>query len=437
MKKAYEELASVSLVIGNLIGPGIFLIPISLAQFGFVSMFGFIFASAGALLIASVLTHLNKYIPKTGGPYLYVKEALGEPMGFNVACSYFIAWCIGNATMILALPKMIAPLFPIFDESSKDFSLFFTLSFQLLVTWMFITSNLLGIKVVKWVQIITTILKVIPLIIIICFGFGFIHHYHFTEFNISSKSNFEAITTSSTLALWLFVGLESAIIPSNESSDHKLITRATYTGTIITAIILGLSYFILFSLIEPSQIKSMTFPFANAGAILLGYTGTVLISFCAFIATIGAINGCLLIQVKDSYGAAKDNLMPAFFAITNRHDAPVYGLLLTGAIISMILILSIHKTFVDAFNFVVLLSTVAFVIPYFLSAISDLLLTKKRESHKKILRYKIALLAAAYSFWVIIGAGKDAVFWGLLFFMSFFFFYAVFMIVRKDKQSIA
>jgi len=433
MKKFYEEVASISLVMGNLIGSGIFIIPIALAQFGFISLVGFLFATAGALLIAATLTHLNKYIPKTGGPYLYAKEALGDAMGFNVACSYFIAWCIGNATMILALPKMIAPIFPIFDETSKSFSLFYTLFFQLGITWLFILSNLLGIKVVKWVQIITTLLKIIPLFIIIAFGFGYIHPAHITEFNISTQSNFSAITSASTLALWLFIGLESAIIPSDESMDHKMITRATYTGTIITAVILGLSYLVLFSVIEPSQVKSMAFPFANAGEILLGHMGMLLMCFCAFIATAGAINGSLLIQVKDSYGAARDHLMPKFFGVENKYGAPQYGLLLTGIIISFILIMSIQKPFVDAFNFIVLLSTVAFVIPYFLSAISDLILTKQRSGRKKFLRYKIAILAAIFSFWAIIGAGKDAVFLGLLFFMAFFLFYAVYHVFRKNN----
>ena len=420
MKKHFEELASVSLVIGNLIGSGIFLIPIALAQFGFISMIGFLLSTLGALLIASTLTHLNKYIPETGGPYLYVKEALGESMGFNVACSYFIAWCIGNATMVLALPKMIAPLFPIFDESAKNFSVLYTFLFQLAITWLFIISNILGIKVVKKVQIITTLLKILPLLILIGFGFATMNFYHMPEFNISDKSNLQAITSSATLALWLFIGLESAIIPSDETMDHKIITRATYVGTIITAIILGLSYWVLFSLIEPSQMKTMTFPFANAGSLLLGHTGMLLMCFCAFIATAGAINGSLLIQVKDSYGAARDNLMPKFFATTNRYDAPVYGLLLTGFIISAILILSAHHLFVDTFNFIVLLSTVAFVIPYFLSAVSDLLLTNKRGSKKRYYRNTIALLASIYSFWAIIGAGKRGRFLRPLIFYELF-----------------
>jgi APA family basic amino acid/polyamine antiporter len=115
MKKLFDEAASISLVMGNIIGSGIFFIPIALAKFGYTSLIGFLIATFGALSIAAVLTHLNKYIRKTGGPYLYVKEALGEAMGFNVACSYFIAWCIGNATMILALPKFIAFFIPTFD----------------------------------------------------------------------------------------------------------------------------------------------------------------------------------------------------------------------------------------------------------------------------------------------------------------------------------
>jgi APA family basic amino acid/polyamine antiporter len=426
MKKLFDEAASISLVMGNIIGSGIFFIPIALAKFGYTSLIGFLIATFGALSIAAVLTHLNKYIRKTGGPYLYVKEALGEAMGFNVACSYFIAWCIGNATMILALPKFIAFFIPAFDESSLSFSSVYTVCFQLVITWLFIISNILGMRVVTWVQIFTTILKIIPLLLLIIFGLGKVDFHQITLQSHGDLFNFGAISSSITLAIWLFVGLESAIIPSDETKDHKMITRATYIGTIITAIILGFSYLILFALLDPDKVKDMAFPFGNAGEMILGHIGIGLMSLCAFVATVGAINGSILIQVKDSYGAAKDKIMPKFFGITNKYDAPVYGLILTGIIISVILVLNMHKTFVDAFNFVVLLSTIAFVIPYFLSAVSDIVLTQRRKERGKWMYYKIAVLAAIFSFWAIAGAGKDAVFYGLLFFMSFFGIYAVY-----------
>ena len=166
VKKKIGLWICIALVIGNMIGSGIFLLPSSLAVYGGVSMLGWLATTVGALMTALVFVRLSRKFPKQGGPYRYAYDQFGSFAGFCVAWSYWVSiWC-GNAAIAVAAVTYLGFFWPELQQSPL-LSVMVTLSFVWLITLL----NLKGVRQAGIFQLITTILKFIPLAIIalICF----------------------------------------------------------------------------------------------------------------------------------------------------------------------------------------------------------------------------------------------------------------------------
>ena len=150
---------STSLVLGNMIGSGIFLLPATLALYGGISIFGWIISSVGALILAKVFASLSVLVPRSGGPYIYSRAGLGELAGFLVAWGYWISiWCT-NAAITVAMLGYLAVFFPILESNSMV-----AISVGLAIIWTLTHINRRGITNAGYVQLVTTILKLIPLL---------------------------------------------------------------------------------------------------------------------------------------------------------------------------------------------------------------------------------------------------------------------------------
>ena len=91
-----------ALVVGNMIGSGVFLLPASLGPFGAVSLLGWVFTLTGAVLLALTFARLGRRIPRAGGPYAYTRAGLGDFPAFLVAWGYWISICASNAAIAVA-----------------------------------------------------------------------------------------------------------------------------------------------------------------------------------------------------------------------------------------------------------------------------------------------------------------------------------------------
>ena len=115
MKKQNQKiglLAAISLIVGNMIGAGIFVLPASLAKFGGISIIGWIFTAIGALILAKIFSNFSKLISsKSGGPYLYSKVVFGDFIGFLVAWGYWISCWINNAAIAVAIVSALSFFF--------------------------------------------------------------------------------------------------------------------------------------------------------------------------------------------------------------------------------------------------------------------------------------------------------------------------------------
>lgn len=411
-----------SLVIGNMIAAGVFLLPASLASFGGIGLLGWVGSSLGAIALAILFSHLSKLIPNAvGGPYAFTRTGLGDFAAFLVAWGYWISIWSTNAAIAVTFVSYSTVFFPVLATNS-----FLSVATGLSAVWILTWINTLGIKEAGLVQTVTTILKLIPLLLVSFVGLFYIHIENFSPFNISGTSNFAAITATTTLTLFAFLGLESATIPSgNIHEPEKTIPRATMIGTIITILVYVLGSAVVMGMIPAHELRVSNAPFSDAAALIWGDGARDWVAAGAIASTLGALNGWILLQGQMPMAAARDNLFPVIFKYENKKGTPAVGFVVGSILISALMTMNFTKGLTETFTFMVLLTTVAVAVPYLFSAAAYgvILLQNKfwrRDSMSKII---LAVVTFVFSLWAIIGSGEVTVYWGFIAILSGIPFY--------------
>lgn len=399
-RKALSLPILVSLVIGNMIGTGIYLLPASLAEYGTISLGAWIYTSIGALFLALTFARLNKRFPKTGGPYVYCKEAYGRLAGFIVAYTYWTSNMVSIAGISVASVGYLGFITPLLNANSPQYSTHMVLLVELLTVWLFTIINLVGIHTAGVVQLFLTVIKILPLIVISLFGITHIHLSNLSQFTTGQASTLTAMTSAAALTFWAFIGVESATVPAENTQGSSDISKATIFGAIATGLVYISSSFVLMGMMPLEQLRTSQFPFAEAGTMLFGQHAAIIITLCAFISGLGALNVCTLLQGQIVFAAARDHLFPRIFAKLSKHDVPVAGQLLSASIVSVFLCFTLEPTLLKQFNIIILLAGVLTLLTYFLTTLSEIKFIFK--SGQSIVKHSIVpVLAAIYSIWMI------------------------------------
>ncbi len=405
------------LVMGNMIGSGVFSLPASLAHYGSISLLGWGFTAGGSLLIALIFSKLSQKVPNVGGPYAYCKEGLGDFMGFQVAWNYWISMWVGSAATVVMVVGYLGVFFPTLQGSS-----YIGFSCGLGIIWGLTILNMLSLKVSGTFQIVTTILKILPLVAIVVWGIPHIDSSHFQAFNVTSMPNHSAFMATATLTMWTFIGLESATIPSdNVMNAKRIVPLATVLGTLIVGVIYMVTETTMIGLIPNDVLQNTPAPFAVAAERLFGHWGALAIALGAIIAALGSLNGFIFIQSQIPMAAARDKLFPSFFGKTSKQGTPVRTLFMTGCIMSIVLWMNYDKSLVEQFTFLITLATLAALTTYLFSIVSEIMISLKERKAVKISFGAVCLSLGAlfYTLWAIVGAGQEVFFYGaILFFAS-------------------
>lgn len=422
-----------SLVVGNMIGAGVFLMPSTLANFGGISLLGWLFSSIGAILLARVFAHLSKMIPNAeGGPYAYSRAGLGDFAGFLVAWGYMVSvWCT-NAAITISFVGALSTFIPAIKSNALT-----EVSTGLATIWLLTWINSRGVMVSGRVQLLTTILKIIPLLLVGLGGIFFFKLNHFTPFNTSGTSTWAAITATTTLTFYAYLGMECATIPAGSvTAPEKTIPNATMLGTLIAMMVYILSTISVMSLLSMDQLKNTITPFADAAKIIWGNGAEYWVSAGVAIAAFGALNGFILIQGQLPYAIAKDHLFPKAFKQLNKKQVPANGLIFSSVFVSLFLSMNYTKSMVTQFKFLILLSTLTVLIPYLFSTATYLLFRLKEKSTNRFIKTAAIFLSGLtfiFLMWMIIGSGEPTVYWGFLMSMSSIPIY-VFAIWKRDNR---
>ena len=403
-----------ALVVGNMIGSGVFLLPASLAAFGGISLVGWVVTAAGAMTLALVFARLGRAHPRTGGPYAYSRKAFGDFVGFQTAWGYWIAVWAGNAAIAVAF---VGYLGYFWESLTTNRAL--AAAVALAAIWLLTAVNALGVRQGGLVQAATTVLKLVPLVAIGVVGVFVIDTGNFGGFNTSGDSNYGALSAVAALTLWAFIGLESATVPAEDVVDpERTIPRSTILGTAIAAVVYILGTAAVMGAIPSSALAESTAPFADAADEIFGSWAGGWVAAGAAISAFGALNGWILLQGQVPMAAARDRLFPRLFGRTTATNTPVVGLIVSSVLVTGLMLMNYTESLVDQFTFVILLATLTTLVPYAYSAGAQLLFLatdRERFSGRRLaVDVVIAGLAFGYSLWMIAGSGYEVVFKGFM-----------------------
>lgn len=401
----------IALVIGGVIGGGIFSLPSQLAQGAgaFAIILGFLISGIGIFSLAFVFQILSKRKPElTNGIYRYSREGFGEYMGFNAAWIYWLSSTFGNVAYATLVFGSLSYFFNIFNPSGNNLASIIAAS---ILIWAITFLILRGVRQAIILNTIVTISKIIPIILFIILG---ILAFHMKNFNFqfygdsSLGSIFKQVKNTMIATLWAFGGIEAAVVLSGRAKRVKDVGYATVIGLVGIISIYILITFISLGVMKRPEIAKLHDPsMAYILQYAVGKWGAVVINIGLIISVLGALLGWSVIVAEMPYSTAKDNVMPKFLTKENKNGAPINSLILTTAITELWLIFS----YVSSSGYEVLysLASTASLVAYFLSTLYLIKLVVKGETYKdnskgRILHFIIALLSLIYTIWLLYAA---------------------------------
>lgn len=394
-----------SLTVGVMIGSGVFMLPAVLAPYGLVSFAGWLITGGGSILLALTLARLAARTARTGGPYVYAREAFGETVGFFVAWGYWASYWIAIPAIAIAFVGYLSVFAPAIGANAT-----LQAAAALALIWSLTLIAIRGVRESAAVQIAMTVLKLAPLLAVVALGFIAGDAANLPPLNPTGGGVAPALAATALLTMWAFSGLEAGVIPAASVADaRRIMPRAVVIGTVTVTIVYLAATAAVMLLVPAEQLARSTSPFADA-ARALGPWGPDLIAAGALAATAGSLNGCIFIAGQLPMAAALDRAAPRLFAARNRGDAPRAALLLSASLASVLLLANYSRGLMGAFTFLLMMATLAALAPLLISALAEL-----RHSWRTARAWAlVALVAAAYALFAILGSGLEVIAWGLV-----------------------
>lgn len=417
LKRELGLAAATAIVVGNCIGSGIFTSAASLAAASNpkTAMLAWVITAIGSLLIALSFASLGTAMPRTGGPIVYTRAAFGDFAGFLIAWTYWIGAWVGNTAIITAFMLYFTYFFP--GATTPLWAFLITSA----VLWFFTIVNILGVKGAGMVSIVTTVLKVSALVVFVVIAGMNFNPDMLSTVSSAKVSGMGTLPAAIAIALWAFVGIESATVPAGEIKDpEKNIRKSTIYGTLIAAAVYLIVSIVAMGVLDQATLAGSKAPLADIiNAATGGTWGGNFIAIGAIISTLGATSGWVLTTARSAFGAAQDKLFPEVFGrVHPKYKTPVVSLVISGVAANILLILNYVGSLNAAFNFMLLLATLAFLPAYAFSAAADIVLLKKHSIDFNIWNFLknsfVALLAFAYSIYAIYGTGAQVVMYGFI-----------------------
>lgn len=395
------------LVSGNMIGTGVFLLPANLASVGGIAVFGWIIATAGAAALGLVFAKLGELDPQEGGPYAYARDFLGPYVGFQTNYVYWFGNWIGNIAIAVAAVGYLAEFIP--PISTPPASVFATAG----VIWLLTFVNIRGPRVVGWLETWTMSLALIPILGIAFLGWFWFDAATFREgWNVSGGSGGSAIVRAASIALWAYMGIESAAVSAGVIENPKRnIPLATMMGLGLSAVVYILSSTVIMGIIPNEELQTSHAPFAEAARLAVGTPGMVVIALCAILKSVGSLGGWMLLVGQSAKAAADDGMFPSVFARLNRHGVPGRGLAIVGVLMTIVLFATMSPTIAGQFSRIIDLAVILAVVPYVYASVAVVKVVYDHKLPRKTFQlYKwIALAAVAYCLATVIGGDPGTV----------------------------
>lgn len=403
-----------ALVVGNIIGVGIFVMPASLAPYGLNAVTGWLVTVVGCVFIALTFAALARAYPGDDGPYQYTQRAFGPAIAFLVMWCYWISVPVANAAIAIGTVGYLGTFIPALAHSPASAALT-----AVALVWLFVVINLRGARSAGWVQLVTTGLKLLPQLAVILLGLALLvtHPAAYTEHVPATAPSWSAVSSVSTLALFAMLGIECAAIPAGRVFDpQRTIPRATLAGTVIAAAIYCAVSIVPMLLIPQTELAASNAPFADLFSRELGGQYGKLLAACIIVSALGALNGWTLIMGELTQTLARHDGFPRSLGAENARGAPSRALAVSGFVTSMAILTNYTDSVGTAFALLTVIATATNLPLYFACALGVIVLRRRglvAPNGRPLLMVLVGLLATAYCIWVSSGVGAKPLLWTL------------------------
>lgn len=409
------KMSLIGLVIGSMIGGGAFNIISDMGgkAGGLAIMIGWIITAIGMISLAFVFQNLTNVRPDLeGGIYSYAQAGFGDFIGFSSAWGYWFAAFLGNVAYATLLMSAVGNFFPIFKGGNTLPSIIVAS----ILLWGVHFLILRGVETAAFINSIVTVAKLIPIfLVIICmivvfnfdtFKAGF---YGMTSGGVGIFSwgdTMAQVKSTMLVTVWVFTGIEGAVVFSGRAKTKKDVGTATVIGLVSVLVIYFLMTVLAQGVIQQDQISKLASPsMAQVLAHIVGHWGSVLVNIGLIISVLGAWLGWTLLAGELPFIVAKDGLFPKWFAKENKNKAPINALLITNILVQIFLV---SMLFTDsAYQFAFSLASSAILIPYMFSAFYQLKYTIEHKGHVTVKQWTIGIIASIYAIWLVYAAGID------------------------------
>jgi len=428
--------SATGLVIGSIVGTGVFTMPAVLAGAGTMGILVLGVIAVGAMLLAVLFGQLTKRVPNSdGGLYAYSRHEFGDFAGYLVGWCYWVQSWAGNAAIVSSWVFYVDALFGWNHNTGMEQWLI-----ALFGLWVPAIVNLAGVRQMAWFQNVTVVLKFLPLLFVGVVGWFFVSSAHFGPFNASGGSLYAGIGIAAGVALFSFIGVEAAAITAKRVRDpRRNVMRASLIGTAASALLYVLVTAAVMGLVSQGTLVNTGSPFVNAFDAMFPHTAWAgrFIAAIAVVSGIGALNGWTLIVTETSRAIAQDDLFPRPFAWSDRRGTAWFGIVVGTVLPSLLMLWSYNtNTGLTVFTYLVDLTVVTVAIPYFMSALAQLtfLVSRRRRVDGWALARDllVAGISVLFSMWVTFASGYQVVYQALVVIMAGLVVYA-FLNARRQR----
>jgi arginine:ornithine antiporter/lysine permease len=408
----------IALVMGSMIGGGVFNLPsdMSRAASPGAILIGWIITGIGMLMLAFVYQSLAVRKPHlNAGPYAYAKAGFGNFVGFNSAWGYWLSAFLGNVAYAVAIFSALSFFFPAFGDGNNLPSIIGAS----LCLWLIHALVLKGIKQAAFVNVVTTIAKLVPIFLFILIAIIAFNWDKFT-FNFWGRADaqgggglgsiMDQVRSTMLVTLWVFIGIEGASVYSARAARRSDVGRATLIGFGGALGIYVLVSLLSTGILTQTELSGLKVP-SMAGVLepLVGTWGAVLVNLGLMISVGGAFLSWTLLCAEIPFTCGRDGTFPKWFAAENPNGSPVNALWATNILIQLFLILSFFSK--SAYQFFYFIASVAILPPYVLSGAYALKVALNGEGYgpgdSRNWDIVVGALATLYGLWLVYAAGLN------------------------------
>ena len=436
----FSLFALTAMVVGSMVGAGIFSLPraFATATGPFGAIIAWAIAAAGMYTLARVFQALAERKPDLdAGVYAYAKAGFGDYLGFLSAFGYFISACLGNTFYWVLIKSTLGAFFPIFGNGDT----LAAVVVSSICIWVFHFTVLRGVQQAAAINKVVTVAKIVPIILfILILAVSFKGHLFAANFwggdGMPEASLFEQVRATMLVTVFVFIGIEGASVYSRYAQKRSDVGVATIFGFVGVTCLMVLVTLLSYAVLPRAEIAGLRQPsMATVLEAVVGHWGAVFVSVGLIVSVLGAYLAWQMIAAEVLFNAAKTDDMPRIFATENQNKVPATALWLSNGIVQLLVISTLFSE--DAFTLMLKLASSMSLFPYLLVAGYALLISRRGETYDTRPQERnrdliIAGVATLYTVFMIFAGGMKFVLLSAIFYApgTLLYFWA-----RREQQK--